>query len=191
MAREAAIKSDPARLAEWKEQRKRQHAKRMRDPEFVARKRANGRKTEVRRNRLKRNADQVERRRRNPALAELVRKRNAEYQKANPEVFRASRHRRRARRQKAKGSFDRGNVFLILTAQGFRCFWCDADITRKHQIDHFIPLARRGSNWPSNIVMSCARCNQQRRDKMPDEFTTWRSKMAQRIAGIAFLKVDG
>lgn|SRR5215831_6307062 len=196
MAREAAIKVDPARLAEWKEQRKRQHAKRMLKPEFVERKRVSGRRTDAKRQadpikRLKRNARIVERRNEKPELAEKTRTGQKVWRDKTPGWHRPYRHRRRARLRKAKGSFDRGDVFLILTAQTFRCFWCDADITRKHHVDHYIPLARGGSNWPSNIVLACARCNHQRRDKMPDEFMTWRQKMAQRIAGVAFLKVNG
>jgi len=36
--------------------------------------------------------------------------------------------------------------------------------------DHYIPLAKGGSNRRENIVCSCASCNLSKNDKLPEDF---------------------
>ena len=51
----------------------------------------------------------------------------------------------------------------------FICNWCcarlDADAV---VIDHILPVAKGGTNDRENLTVSCERCNQIKRDKLPD-----------------------
>jgi len=86
---------------------------------------------------------------------------------------------RRALLADAEGSHNFDDVVLILKKQEFLCFYCNCDITGgKHTVDHYIPLAKGGSNWPSNLVMACKKCNSSKRDKMPEEFVEYLARYA-------------
>lgn len=84
------------------------------------------------------------------------------------------RARGRARQHGAKGMFDSSHVEARIDAQEARCHYCGEELEfsgkNKFQVDHFVPLSRGGSNWPSNIVIACAGCNAAKGDKMPWEF---------------------
>ena len=87
----------------------------------------------------------------------------------NPLAASAARDRRRARDVGAEGVWTREDVREILRIQGRFCFYCSARLT-KFECDHFIPLARNGSNWPQNLVLSCGPCNHSKGAKMPWEW---------------------
>lgn len=85
-----------------------------------------------------------------------------------------TRNRARARKHNAKGVFDARDIEKRIDQQEARCHYCgeglDFDGPNKWQVDHFIPLSRGGSNWPSNIVVACAGCNSAKGDKLPWEY---------------------
>lgn len=86
---------------------------------------------------------------------------------------------RRARKQQAEGRYTAGDVRAKLEAQNAKCFWCEADVSGGvHTIDHYIPLARGGTNWPDNLVIACVSCNCTKRDMLPDEFRRYRNETA-------------
>lgn len=84
----------------------------------------------------------------------------------NPVAVAANRDRRRAKLMGANGSYSKDDVRDLLKTQGRFCRYCQTPLTKFH-VDHFIPLARGGSNWPSNLVLSCPPCNFSKADKMP------------------------
>lgn len=48
----------------------------------------------------------------------------------------------------------------ILRRERGRCFYCRGSLrAREWSLDHVVPLARGGSDRPSNLVACCARCN--------------------------------
>lgn len=48
------------------------------------------------------------------------------------------------------------------------CAYCGTTLTPEiAQMDHRIPFSRGGTNWPSNLVPACERCNKQKGTKMP------------------------
>ncbi|MBS1722532.1 MAG: HNH endonuclease [Armatimonadetes bacterium] len=115
---------------------------------------------------------------------------SAEWCQANPEARRAiarrwaqrnkdkinaKTHNYRARKQGAEGSHTDAELVAILEQQGYLCYWCDLCIEEKYEADHYIPLSRGGTNYSSNIVMSCRRCNASKADLLPDEFVEKRS----------------
>ena len=75
-----------------------------------------------------------------------------------------------AHRKSATGSYTADDVQFIYEYQGGRCFYCLQPVGRDFHRDHFIPLAKGGSNDWTNIVVSCAFCNSSKRDIMPNEF---------------------
>lgn len=86
---------------------------------------------------------------------------------------------RRALLAGAEGTHSYADVVLILKKQHFICHYCRCDISGgKHTVDHYIPLAKGGSNWPSNLVMACKRCNFSKSDKMPEEFINYLARYA-------------
>jgi 5-methylcytosine-specific restriction endonuclease McrA len=87
----------------------------------------------------------------------------------NPEARAAIRDRRRAREASAAGDYTKEDVRALLKSQGRVCFYCHATL-KKFSVDHFIPLARGGSNGPSNLVLSCLPCNCRKAARMPWEW---------------------
>ena len=44
------------------------------------------------------------------------------------------------------------------------------------QVDHAIPVARGGSNDMENLDLICPRCNQEKGDKIPEEYIVWNAR---------------
>lgn len=52
----------------------------------------------------------------------------------------------------------------------FICHWCCKRLSEHDVvIDHFLPLAKGGTDDVANLVVSCARCNLWKSDLHPDE----------------------
>lgn len=81
-----------------------------------------------------------------------------------------ARHRRRARKKNASGSFTRADILVILKMQNYRCAYCKKNIKKGYVMDHIIPLARGGSNDRKNMQATCAPCNQRKHARDPLDF---------------------
>lgn len=57
----------------------------------------------------------------------------------------------------------------VLERDGFRCVYC-GDKGGPFEADHVFPRSRGGDDSLSNLVCACRRCNQQKRDKTPEEW---------------------
>lgn len=64
----------------------------------------------------------------------------------------------------------------LILAQGFKCFYCDCDLTTYRAIEHLTPLARGGDNHKYNIVYSCKSCNSKKATKTLEEFAIAQQK---------------
>lgn len=78
-------------------------------------------------------------------------------------------HDKRAAKRNAPGKFSPAQWFARLSYHGNCCRYCQS--THDLTIDHMIPIARGGSNWPSNLVPACKRCNFKKHTKTYQEFT--------------------
>ncbi len=58
----------------------------------------------------------------------------------------------------AGGRFSKHDVVRMLNEQSGQCNFCRIQLSEYH-IDHVVPLARGGSNWPSNLQLLCPPCN--------------------------------
>jgi 5-methylcytosine-specific restriction endonuclease McrA len=89
--------------------------------------------------------------------------------KANPDKTRVRHRNRRARKRNAEGRHAAEDIARIRVAQNDLCVFCEIELHGKGHVDHKIPLARGGSNWPSNLQILCGSCNLSKGAKLPDE----------------------
>ena|SRR5712664_880068 len=81
---------------------------------------------------------------------------------AHKERFRLNNFRRRARKVDAAGSCSSEQLVARIAVFGWRCWMCGDPW---EHIDHVIPLARGGTNWPANLRPACGRCNRRKHAK--------------------------
>jgi 5-methylcytosine-specific restriction endonuclease McrA len=104
------------------------------------------------------------------------RKRHKRWRKQNPEKTRASWHRYKAKKLKAKGTHTHIERDLITRLQKGKCLSCGEKSSLT--IDHIIPLSRGGRNDLTNLQGLCKVCNSKKHTQSID----YRSKaLKQRI----------
>ena len=70
--------------------------------------------------------------------------------------------RRRMRTLSAEGTHNADDIRRIGDRQKWGCHWCGKPTKQSFHVDHIQPLAKGGSNWPSNLCISCPECNRQK-----------------------------
>lgn len=95
---------------------------------------------------------------------------NRRYKRENPEANVAREQRRRARERNAPGDHTADDVKRIYRQQRGRCLNCRASLKDGYHVDHIVPLARGGSNWPGNLQLLCPPCNIAKGAKDPIEW---------------------
>lgn len=92
------------------------------------------------------------------------------YEHEHPEVYRATRHKRRA--QCAKGpNHTRYDELKLYNRVHGECAYCGRHVEFKDgQFDHRIPLSKGGNNGIGNIEWTCAHCNMSKKDKLLSEW---------------------
>lgn len=88
----------------------------------------------------------------------------------NPEVYRCYVRNRRALLKNVPGRHTEKDIAAQLASQDGLCFYCKKDLNGTYHTDHFIPVSKRGSNGPENIVIACSSCNLRKNAKMPEVF---------------------
>jgi 5-methylcytosine-specific restriction endonuclease McrA len=106
-------------------------------------------------------------RKRNP---EAVKQSWARWYSENREYEATRQENKRARRMNATGSFSEDDVRFIHDYQDGRCFYCLEPVGDGFHRDHFVPLAKGGTNDWTNIVVSCPSCNFSKKDKLPEDY---------------------
>lgn len=120
---------------------------------------------------LKWAAENVEKRRLwKEANKEKFKAYNAQWKADNPEAVRARHASRRARIRNADGKYTAEDVKRLRTLQKCKCAICHASIKDGYHIDHIMPLALGGSNWPNNLQLLCKPCNQSKYAKHPVDY---------------------
>lgn len=88
-----------------------------------------------------------------------------------PESIAANARAARARKKNAPGSHSGDDVVSIFEKQLGLCANCHIKLVKsgrqKYHVDHIMPLARGGSDWPSNLQCLCPSCNMSKNAKDP------------------------
>lgn len=93
-----------------------------------------------------------------------------EWIKANPERHKQHLRAVKNNRRAAVGSLKAADIRGRLEQQGRRCFYCGDELGADYHVDHFIALARGGTNDATNIVIACPTCNRRKGAKDPHKF---------------------
>lgn len=110
------------------------------------------------------------------ANPERIRSLKKEQQRrADPERLRSRVRNRRARLRAAEGKHTAEDVHRIYEQQDGKCYWCGVVLGAGAHVDHLTPVSRGGSNWPSNLAITCRLCNQRKGNKTAEEYIEQRS----------------
>src|SRR5580765_4206198 len=104
------------------------------------------------------------------ANKEHVVARVAEWNAANPDGPRTRGRNYRAKLYAAEGSHTREEILALHKAQNGKCVYCRVSLRDAHHADHIVPLSKGGSNWISNIQLTCGPCNNRKRATDPIVF---------------------
>lgn len=88
----------------------------------------------------------------------------------NAERVKATKANRRTRELKAEGVFTAADIKVLFVRQRGRCAYCSISLKSGYNIDHITALARGGTNWPKNLQLTCALCNNRKHAKDPIAF---------------------
>lgn len=88
----------------------------------------------------------------------------------HPERKRNLDRQRKALLRNAEGTHTSDDVAIILEEQNFTCPYCLADISDGYHVDHYMPLALGGTNWPDNLQCTCPTCNMSKGAKLPSDW---------------------
>lgn len=88
----------------------------------------------------------------------------------NPNAWKAVSVKRRSSKKNAEGGFSADDVSRMMAAQDGKCVCCKRDVRKFFHVDHIMPLALGGTNWPDNLQILCPSCNCSKGSKHPD---TW------------------
>ncbi len=101
---------------------------------------------------------------------EASRKSCRDWAARNPEKRSARDERQRARRRGAEGQFSADDVTRIMKAQKEKCAMPNCRVPlrgKRYHVDHIVPLAQGGTNWPRNIQLLCPSCNMKKGGRDP------------------------
>ena len=101
---------------------------------------------------------------------EKIVQRAKEWIKANPARHRQHALAVKAKRRAAEGEFRADDIADKLINQNGFCYYCGDPLGDSYEIDHYIPISKGGSHYPSNIVLACKACNRRKAAKDPELF---------------------
>lgn len=100
-----------------------------------------------------------------------------EWRKKNVQVRRVYSTNYRARKNASEGSHTKDQVADLFNAQGGKCIYCLRKLGSRYHADHIVPLALGGTNWISNIQLTCKSCNSSKGAKHPIAFAQERGRL--------------
>lgn len=87
------------------------------------------------------------------------------WSRLNPHKAKTIKNRYRANKKQAVGGHTAVEVTSLYAEQQGQCAYCGIRLFDEYQHDHVIPLSRGGSDYITNILLSCATCNQSKGNK--------------------------
>lgn len=97
---------------------------------------------------------------------EKIRSMHRMYYAENIESRRHANRAIRAKRLLCEGKHTKQDIERICKAQKRKCAVCKKSLIKYH-VDHVIPLAKGGTNYPENLQLLCPNCNHRKSDKDP------------------------
>jgi 5-methylcytosine-specific restriction endonuclease McrA len=110
--------------------------------------------------------------------AEKIKERQRQWRKDNPEKVKAAKHKRRALKKSSPGHCTTEQLQARLDYHDNRCVYCGS--AENIEVEHKIPLAKGGSNWPANLAPACGSCNRSKGDRLT--FVEFRAMKQAEIA---------
>ncbi len=101
---------------------------------------------------------------------EAYRRKSQKWYEENPQkhLDKCAREKNKRRARLANVPSDNWTRSEVFTGN---CWYCGIEVSiQNFHADHFVPLAKGGSNTRDNIVCSCANCNLRKSDKLPYDF---------------------
>lgn len=109
---------------------------------------------------------------------EESRERQAQWRRDNPERAKEHDANNSARRRSADGKFTAKDVANLFTLQRGKCAECNKSLKMTgYHVDHVVPIARGGTNWPDNLQLLCPPCNQSKHAKDPIEWARMKGRL--------------
>ena len=106
------------------------------------------------------------------AHPDRVKRIHRKWVESNPEKVAVQSRLHRAKRRNADGKHTAAEVSALLAKQGGKCVYCHKSIVSKYHADHIVPLARGGTNWITNIQLTCPTCNHRKNRTDPLVFAS-------------------
>jgi len=97
-----------------------------------------------------------------------------EWRKKNKSKVRSYQSNYRARANSADGSFTDEDISRIFKQQKGKCAYyrhCRAKLADKYHIDHIIALINGGTNFPSNLQLTCPDCNHRKNRRSAEAYS--------------------
>lgn len=92
----------------------------------------------------------------------------------NPHKAKSIKNRYRTNKKYVEGRHTSLELEALFDEQCGRCAYCGIRIDQGYQIEHLVPLSRGGTDFISNIRLTCSSCNQSKGGKMFDEWVAGR-----------------
>ena len=97
--------------------------------------------------------------------------RRTNWRKQDPERARAQSLKEKSRRRNALGSHTKEDLAELYAEQRGTCFYCRRSLKAGYHVDHYIALAKGGTNDRENLRLACPSCNCSKQAKLPQDFT--------------------
>jgi len=109
---------------------------------------------------------------------EKLRESTRRWREENPEQARITDRNNKLRRRGAVGSHTLADIDRLRALQRHRCAECGTD-TRSagYHVDHVVPLALGGTNWPNNLQILCPKCNLEKHATDPIKFAQRKGRL--------------
>lgn len=115
------------------------------------------------------------------ANKELMANAGRAWRAANPGKATEIARNRRAKKRNADGIHTVEDVNSIFENQRGKCANCNKKLIKtgkeKYHVDHITPLAKGGTNWPSNLQCLCPDCNLRKAAKNPLDWAKENGKL--------------
>lgn len=77
---------------------------------------------------------------------------------------------RNVMRRRKESTITKSQLKELKQKSNNKCYWCGCNIKNEYHFDHYVPLAKGGTNCIENLVLSCPPCNLNKKAKDPHEF---------------------